>query len=65
MTTSPVAEGERLKPCPLCGGSQLLVVSSMSYWSVLCLEWGCRCTTQGMKTRALAEAAWNRRALTE
>lgn len=63
--TTPEAEGEQLKPCPYCGGSDARPTKD-SYAYVLPNAWIvlCACGTCGpnVATRALAITAWNTRA---
>jgi Lar family restriction alleviation protein len=54
----PEIEGERLKPCPFCGGDDLHVVASQS-WAVKCH--GCMAKVQCFDTRELAIKGWNKR----
>lgn len=55
-------EKEELKPCPLCGHTdiQKLKNSTGGVWYISCNRCGCR--TRGDVIKAMAIEAWNRRA---
>ena len=52
---------EELKPCPLCGHSDIRMRQNdtKDVWYIFCN--GCGCSTGGDVVRDMAIAAWNRR----